>query len=227
LTAATIATRLTDYGGAESDAALSPDGRSFVFVSEHGGTPDIWLRQVSGGDPVRLTDDDAEENSPAYSPDGEFIYFARTDANGTAIWRMGALGGQRQKVISDISAAGGGPILIGSAPRTFSLSPDGRRIAYYQNGSILRSAIDGSSPRPIAAAAMPSAGRPGWSPDGRFLSFVRGGLFAPSNLFVLDLTTGRERQVTHFSHSVEGVYSQAWLPDSRHLVVCYVPSSRQ
>jgi serine/threonine protein kinase len=63
----TIASRLTDYGGTEAEAVLSPDGRSFVFVSDHGGTPDIWLRQVSGGDPVRLTNDAASETT---SPTG-------------------------------------------------------------------------------------------------------------------------------------------------------------
>ncbi|MBM4184389.1 MAG: hypothetical protein FJ207_09195 [Gemmatimonadetes bacterium] len=49
--------QLTNYGNAETDGALSPDGRTFVFVSDHAGTPDIWLRQVAGGEPVRLTDD--------------------------------------------------------------------------------------------------------------------------------------------------------------------------
>ena len=41
-----VTTQLTNYGGTEASPALSPDGRSFVFVSDHGRTPDIWLRQV-------------------------------------------------------------------------------------------------------------------------------------------------------------------------------------
>ena len=46
-----IATQLTDYGGTESAGALAPDGRSFVFVSSHGGTTDLWVRQIAGETP--------------------------------------------------------------------------------------------------------------------------------------------------------------------------------
>ena len=99
--AQTIATQLTNYGGTEAAGALSPDGRSFVFVSDHGGTPDIWLRQVSGGEPVRLTNDAVEEADLAYAPDGESVYFTRIDASGIGIWRTGVLGGQPRKVLDN------------------------------------------------------------------------------------------------------------------------------
>jgi hypothetical protein len=56
----TTVTQLTNHGGSETSGGISPDGRSFTFVSAHGGTPDIWLRQVSGGDAIRLTNDAAE-----------------------------------------------------------------------------------------------------------------------------------------------------------------------
>ena len=65
-----VASQLTNYEGTESGGSLSPDGRSFVFVSNHGGTPDVYLRQVSGGEPVRLTSDAAEEERPALPPTG-------------------------------------------------------------------------------------------------------------------------------------------------------------
>ena len=69
-----IATQLTDYGGTESVGVVAPDGKSFVFVSAQSGTTDLWIRQVSGGEPVRLTNDASEEDDPAYAPDGETIY---------------------------------------------------------------------------------------------------------------------------------------------------------
>jgi serine/threonine protein kinase len=68
-TAQAVATQLTNYGGTEASGAISPNGRSFVFVSDHGGTPDIWLRQVSGGEPVRLTNDADEEANLVYAPE--------------------------------------------------------------------------------------------------------------------------------------------------------------
>jgi serine/threonine protein kinase/Tol biopolymer transport system component len=217
-TSAIIAGQLTNYGGTETAAAIAPDGRSFSFVSDHGGTPDIWLRQVLGGEPVRLTNDEDLELDLAFAPDGENIYFTRRDSRGEAIWQTGVLGGNPRKVIADAH---------GAAP-----SPDGRSLAYlsgqFSSGeTLVVSALDGSGRRTLARN-IPAfqRGRPAWSHDGRWLSYVRSGLFAPANLFVIDTMTGRERQVTQFRRPGEGIRGHVWLPDDRHLVVSYVPYSR-
>ena len=134
-----VASQLTNYDGTESGGSLSPDGRSFVFVSNHGGTPDIYLRQVSGGEPVRLTSDAAEEARPAFAPDGDTIYYTRIDEAGTGIWRTGALGGQPRKVLD--------------RARTPAPSPDGKRLAYVTRGkdgwTIGVMALDGSDARTL------------------------------------------------------------------------------
>jgi dipeptidyl aminopeptidase/acylaminoacyl peptidase len=93
--------------------------------------------------------------------------------------------------------------------------------------SLVVRALDNAENRVLAHALPGGTNRPGWSSDGRRLSYTRGGLFAPSNLFVIDLTTGRDRQVTSFTRGNEGVFAHAWLPDDRHLVVSYVPLPRQ
>jgi Tol biopolymer transport system component len=213
------AAQLTSYAGSQSVAALAPDGRSFVFVSDHGGSPDIWLRQVSGGEPVRLTNDPFEEGDLAFAPDGESVYFTRVEATGEAIWQIGTLGGEPRKVIAN-----------GHSP---ALSPDGRTIAYMTTESqdlseaLVVSMLDGSAKRTLArqVPSFPRV-RPAFSRDGRAISYVRGGLFAPSNLFIIDISTGRERQVTRFTRPPEGVQQHVWLPDNRHLVVSYAPYSR-
>ena len=204
-----IVTQLTNYGQHEAAGALSPDGRSVAFVSDHAGAPDVWLRQVSGGELARLTDDAEVESNLMFAPDGETIYFERAGA----IWRMGRLPGQVRRVV-----------LGGRRP---SPSPDGRRLAYYVRDdgglSLTVGTLEGDATRTLAEdidAGGPSV--PAWSPDGRFLAFTRSGLFAPSNLVLVDVETGATRQITDFTTSSDGIRAHVWLPDNRHLVVSYV-----
>jgi eukaryotic-like serine/threonine-protein kinase len=213
-----VATRLTDYGGAESSPAVSPDGRAFVFVSDHGGTPDIWLRQIAGGEPVRLTNDEAPESELIYSADGESVYFTRTDADGSGIWQTGVLGGRSRRIMADARAA---------AP-----APDGRHLAFLapegsNTWSLVVRSLDNSQNRVLAKGLPGGALRPAWSRDGRWLSYTRGGLFAAANLFVINMASGRDRQVTSFTRGSEGVFGHAWLPDNRHLAISYIPFPRQ
>lgn len=158
----------------------------------------------------------AEEADPIYAPDGETIYFTRIDTTGPAIWRIGVLGGQARKIVSNA--------------RIPVPSSDGRNLAYILSDSdsagdaLVVGALDGSSIRTLARGILGTfVTRPAWSPEGRWLSYVRGGLFAPNNLFAVEVSTGQERQVTQFNRSGEGVQPLAWLPDNHHLVVSYVP----
>jgi hypothetical protein len=93
--------QLTRYSGTERSGALSPDGKHFAFVSEKGGRPDIWIRQVSGGELLQITHDAAAESEIVYSPDGESLYFERTEggAANASIWRVAALGGTARKIL--------------------------------------------------------------------------------------------------------------------------------
>jgi serine/threonine protein kinase len=211
-----IVSQLTNYDGTETSASLSPDGRSFAFVSRHGGTADIWLRQVAGGEPVRLTNDGAVESALAFAPSGESIYFTRSEGADKAIWQIGALGGQARKVLNGADLP--------------SPSPDGRRLAWFARPAgreysytLAVGGADGSGPRVMAehVAAVVNASRASWSPDGRWLAYSDGGLFAPRNLFVVNVDSGQVRQVTKFTRSSEGVVTQAWLPDNRDLIVSF------
>ena len=67
-------------------------------------------------------------------------------------------------------------------------------------------------------------GRAAWSPDGRSLAYSSGTLFAPRNLFVVNVEDGRSRQVTRLTHSTENISTQAWLADGRRVVVAYIPA---
>ena len=42
-------TRLTDFEGAQTNPAISPDGKFVAFISDRSGTFEIWLSQANGG----------------------------------------------------------------------------------------------------------------------------------------------------------------------------------
>ena len=59
--------RLTDAVGLEESPAISPDGKSVVFVAKDGNQRQIWLRMLAGGSPVAITKDDADHTGPRWS----------------------------------------------------------------------------------------------------------------------------------------------------------------
>lgn len=70
-------TRLTNTSYNEWNPSFSPDGKWIVYVSDEGGSPDIWIRDIEGNYKARLTDHIGSLNSvPKWSPDGSKIVFA-------------------------------------------------------------------------------------------------------------------------------------------------------
>jgi len=73
--------KLTRAYGIDVSPAFSPDGTKIAFVSDRGGSPQIYIMNSDGtGRPKRLTFDGNYNTSPAWSPNGKFIvYVGRTN----------------------------------------------------------------------------------------------------------------------------------------------------
>src|SRR5262249_19643277 len=110
-------TRLTFDNGLQFGATWSPDARYIAYASDRGGKLDIWVQQVSGGDPIQITRGPGNNWEPNWSPDGKYIAF-RSDENDGGLFIAPALGGAnwKRKVAS-----------FGYYPRW---SPDGSRILF-------------------------------------------------------------------------------------------------
>jgi len=85
-------TRLTFDDGLQIGATWSPDGRFIAYSSNRGGKFDIWVQQVSGGDPVQITKGLGHNWQPDWSPDGKFIAYRSENGNG-GLFVVPALGG--------------------------------------------------------------------------------------------------------------------------------------
>jgi serine/threonine protein kinase/Tol biopolymer transport system component len=158
-------TRVTSDPGLTAYPALSRDGKLLAYASDRaGGIMNIWVQQVTGGQPVRVTNGPADDTEPTFSPDGTMIAF-RSERDGGGVYTVPALGGEPRRIANE-----------GRRPR---FSPDGRWIAYWvgtehqqfarnQTYVVLSS---GGEPRRLAPAFF-SADDPLWSPDGQHLLFL-------------------------------------------------------
>jgi dipeptidyl aminopeptidase/acylaminoacyl peptidase len=68
--------RVTAGEKQDTDPRFSPDGRRLAFLSNRGGSSQIWLMDFAGGDPVQATTFPTEVNGFTWSPDGKWFIVA-------------------------------------------------------------------------------------------------------------------------------------------------------
>ena len=164
--------RLTSWEGTELDASISSDGKFVAFLADHEGPFDAWVGQVGSGAFLNITKGrfpnlaNTFVNNVGFSGDGAHVWF-RIDSPDA-----------KQYSVSLVPT-------IGGAPRSFlpnaieaAWSPDHERIVYYSpepGDPIFVADRNGANARQICVD------KPGihqhyvtWSPDGRFVYFVRG-----------------------------------------------------
>jgi serine/threonine protein kinase/Tol biopolymer transport system component len=191
--------RLTDFEGTELDAAISPDGKSVVYVSDRDGPLDVHVTQVGSGVFRNITEGrDSELPAP--------IRATGFSADGSQIW----LGGGPRRRLQSVP-------LMGGAPRPFlndlvvniAWSRDGSRLAYHtrQPGDPIYVANrDGTDARQVFINSNPGGHShfPIWSPDGRWVYFVSGyPATREMDLWRIDSSGGSPERLTQHNNQVE------------------------
>lgn len=168
---------VASYGGLNTGAAISPDGKTMALILSKDGNPELYIQSLSRGTPQRMTQTlRATEASPCWSPDGNYIVFV-SDQSGTP-----------QLYI--ISRNGGRPRRI-SRRGSENVAPD-----WGPNGLIACASRERG--RYNVAIIHPSTGEtrylttdsadyedPSWAPDGRHLVATRTVRYQ-SSLYLLD-----------------------------------------
>lgn len=211
-------TRLTTNGKTEN-AAISPDGKTVVYVVREGGKRSLWIRQVATSSNVQIVPP-AEMNigRQTFSPDGNYVYYQAidTDNRSGALYQVPALGGTPRRILTNIVS-----------PVTFS--PDGRRFAFIRDDNaatgetiLLTANIDGTSERKLAALKGDRFfvfGGPSWSPDGKLIATGAGSYTGGFHLTVvtIDAENGAEKAMT--SKKFDDIGRVSWLADGSGVVV--------
>ena len=174
--------------------AISPDGRQIAFSALQGAQKLLYVMRSDGSNARAVADSLDLQGSPAWTRDGGWITSAANDHGDPHLYR--------------VPAAGGTPTLF---LRDYSLDPAwavGDHFVLYSGRDIgttfsLKGATpDGSQFNLPALTLTRGARHLVLLRDGRSLVVLRGEI-QHKNLWLVDLKTGDERQLTNFSPDLE------------------------
>lgn len=152
---------------------LSPDGKRLAFGVSNGRESDIWVKDLDRDTPSRLTFRNGQNLWPVWTPDGKSIIFRSQGGANPGLYSIRADGAGEAQRLTDGK--------LNEVP--YSISPDGKRLAFQQNGNgnsadIFTAAIEGDSGHlklgtPELFLGTPFAeSLPAFSPDGHWLAYV-------------------------------------------------------
>jgi TolB protein len=89
--------QFTIWSGLDDFPAISPEGKSVAYCSDHNGIFEIYAKALTfGAKEIQLTNDNQQNFEPARSPDGERIAFYSKQRGG--IWIIHATGGDAKQL---------------------------------------------------------------------------------------------------------------------------------
>ena len=189
-------TQLTRGEKSATSPEFSPDGRYVYFSSERSGKPNLWRIPVDGGEAEMLTDWKGEMGAYHVSPDGKWVAFAGIEPRATD---EEAKKEKRDFRVIDENPTNHSLWIIPAEPESqekrpvrhlntpghvteFDWSPDSAAIAFvhaptpsaddWTKSDISEVTVQSGAVRPLAATGAAER-MPHYSPDGRYLAFVR------------------------------------------------------
>ena len=207
--------RLTTNGRV-SFAALSPDGKMFVYALKELDRNSLWLGFVDGGDDKVLRPSEiGRYNDLAFSADGNYVLFTFSgeDSRESVLYRTPTLGGPIERIRNKVTS--------------FGVSPDGHRFAFGRYNSetkmnqMIVARFDGGEDLALDLAGTRSFGSESvaWSPDGGTIAFGAAPEEPGSHdqLFLVSVADGAVHRVT--DHGWKEIIKTSWLYDGKALLL--------
>jgi len=167
--------------------AISPHGHSVAFsVSQHGQTY-LYVMQADGTHARVLTDALALQGAPAWTPDGQFITTAAMDHGVPHLFRVPLDGRTSASFVREYSVdptwASDGRFVVYSGPDIGTTFP-------------VKAVTAEAAPHPLPALTLTRGARHvAFMPGGHAIVVLRGEI-QHKDLWLIDLDTGAERQLT-------------------------------
>jgi Tol biopolymer transport system component len=168
--------------------AISPDGRRVAFSVRENARTILYVMQADGTNARVLANSLDLQGSPAWTPDGGSITSAADDHGTPHLFR--------------VPVDGGAPSLfVGEYSVDPAWSPDGR-FAVYSGADIgttfsVKAVTPAAQPHPLPALTLTRGARHiAFVSGGKALVLLRGDI-QHKDLWLIDLETGAERQLTH------------------------------
>ncbi|HEY3989489.1 MAG TPA: protein kinase [Acidobacteriaceae bacterium] len=186
----------------------TPDGKHFVFLSDHKGLVNIyelvkptWFEFWKKPTPVRLTGNQIDIQAFVPSRDSKSLFaLGRMDQGLMEVFDPGS-----RKFV---------PFLDGIAARDFILSPDGQWMVYaeYPSGHLWKSKLDGTEAWQLTNtyAAMEQ-----WSPDGKWIAYSDW-----QNIYRISAEGGTPERLTETGSNQ---ITPTWLPGGGSIAFNYYP----
>ena len=196
----------------------------------------IWLIPTSGGEPRQVTHGEKGDSSPKWRQDGTAFAFRSDRGNESQVFLLELAGGEPRALtslgagVSDFAWSPDGRSLVVVSPGEEKPDPnpptrritrlhykgDGVGLLSEQHNHLWLIDLTGAQPPRQLTSADEDDTNPAWSPDGTRIAFNRtrpsaGGSAPFSDVWVLDVTSGQERNLTDGRGPCFGA---RWSPDA-------------
>ena len=212
---------LTTDSGTEALPDLSPDGSEVVFLRFETNSEEaqVVVQSIDSG-ARRVLGTTLPYGFPRWSPDGRWIAFMRPGREGVELALVSANGGipnviahltGRERQSNALDALTISWMKDGSSIAISDRRGGDEQLSLFQVSVVSGARSKLTSPPP----GIPGDTQPAFSPDERWLAFVRQQTFSEADLYLMPVSGGPLKRLTEDNARIDGL---TWLPDSSAIV---------